>query len=284
MCHVKYNVLTYIFCASKHLITYNICHNKHNIHISCNTLYLLCIFIFYYLNTARTAAVGTGAATTTLIAGSSGSSSTIGTTTVATTSAGRAITGGATMGSIATSRAASTSIGTAATVGGIASELGSTSVESTVGINAVLDSASSSTTTILADVQGAMSGVEDVILGDATTSDAIISGAQSSSESIAGGVGGDVLSVAAGDAGVGVLSMLPTWLVSGGLAVLASELAFAVFAIFILLRAGGSAAKDVIVNSKTNEEKMVEALPGEEIPDIETQEVTSEENEEHVEL
>ena len=283
MCHVKYNVLTYIFCASKHLITYNICHNKHNIHISCNTLYLLCIFIFYYLNTARTAAVGTGAATTTLIAGSSGSSSTIGTTTVATTSAGRAITGGATLGSIATSRAG-TSIGTAATVGGIASELGSTSVESTLGINAVLDSASSSTTTILADVQGAMSGVEDVILGDATTSDAIISGAQSSSESIAGGVGGDVLSVAAGDAGVGVLSMLPTWLVSGGLAVLASELAFAVFAIFILLRAGGSAAKDVIVNSKTKEEKMVEALPGEEIPDIETQEVTSEENEEHVEL
>ena len=276
-------MLTYIFCASKHLITYNICHNKHNIHISCNTLYLLCIFIFYYLNTARTADVGTGAATTTLIAGSSGSSSTIGTTTVATTSAGRAITGGATLGSIATSRAG-TSIGTAATVGGIASELGSTSVESTVGINAVLDSASSSTTTILADVQGAMSGVEDVILGDATTSDAIISGAQSSSESIAGGVGGDVLSVAAGDAGVGVLSMLPTWLVSGGLAVLASELAFAVFAIFILLRAGGSAAKDVIVNSKTKEEKMVEALPGEEIPDIDTQEVTSEEGKEFVEL
>ena len=248
-----------------------------------NTLYLLCIFIVYYLNTARTAAVGTGAATTTLIAGSSGSSSTIGTTTVATTSAGRAITGGATLGSIATSRAG-TSIGTAATVGGIASELGSTSVESTVGINgAVLDSASS-TTTILADVQGAMSGVEDVILGDATTSDAIISGAQSSSESIAGGVGVDVLSAAAGDAAVGVLSMLPTWLVSGGLAVLASELAFAVFAIFILLRAGGSAAKDVIVNSKTNEEKIVEALPSEEILDIETQEVTSEESEEHVVL
>ena len=67
-----------------------------------------------------------------------------------------------------------------------------------MGINAVLDSASSSTTTILADVQGAMSGVEDVILGDATTSDAIISGAQSSSESIAGGIGGEVLSVAAG--------------------------------------------------------------------------------------
>ena len=218
-----------------------------------NTLYLLCIFIVYYLNTARTAAVGTGAATTIIIAGSSsGSSSTAG--TVAATSAGRAITGGATLGSIATSRAASTSIGTAATVGGIASELGSTSVESTLGINAVLDSASSSTTTILADVQGAMSGVEDVILGDATTSDAIISGAQSSSESIAS-MGGEVLSVAAGDAGVGVLSMLPTWLVSGGLAVLASELAFAVFAIFILLRAGGSAAKDVIVNSKTNEER-----------------------------
>ena len=81
-----------------------------------------------------------------------------------------------------------------------------------------------------------------------------------------------------------MLSMLPGWLVSGGLAVLASELAFAVFAIFILLRAGGSAAKDVIVNSKTNEEKIVEALPSEEILDIETQEVTSEEGKEHVEL
>ena len=230
--------------------------------------------------TARTAAVGTGAATTTIIAGSSSSSSTAGTTI----SAGRALTtGGATLGSIATSRAG-TSIGTAATVGGIASEIGSTSVESTVGINSVLDSASSSsTTTILADVQGAMSGVEDVILGDATTSDALISGAQSSTESIAGGIGGEVLSVA-GDAGVGVLSMLPAWLVSGGLAVLASELAFAVFAIFILLRAGGSAAKEVIVNSKEKEINIKEEKMAEEILDIETREVTSEENEEHVEL
>ena len=78
-------------------------------------------------------------------------------------------------------------------------------------------------------------------MGDSTT-DAIINAASSSGESL----GVDSLAVAAGD---GILSVLPSWLVSGGLVALASELAFAVFALVLLLKAGGSAASEAVIQS-----------------------------------
>jgi hypothetical protein len=82
-----------------------------------------------------------------------------------------------------------------------------------------------------------------MLLGDATT-DVIASGA---------GNAADTMLVAAGDAGAGVLSMLPGWLVSGGLAALASEVAFAVFAIVLLFGAGNSSSgEDVRENVGDN--------------------------------
>ena len=120
----------------------------------------------------------------------------------------------------------------------VASEIGSTSVESA----AVLDTATLADTS--STIQGVISGSEDVLLGDSTT-DAIINAASSSGESL----GIDSLAVAAGDAGAGILSILPSWLVSGGLVALASELAFAVFALVLLLKAGGSAASEAVLQS-----------------------------------
>jgi len=104
-----------------------------------------------------------------------------------------------------------------------------------------------SSTATIADgstaLQGAISGAEDALLGDATA-DAI---AGASGDAVAGiGEVVDSIAVAAGDAGVGVLSILPSWLVSGGLAALASELAFAVFAVFVLLTASGNAASEAV--------------------------------------
>jgi len=186
-----------------------------------------------HIYVARTAAVGTGAATSAVVASSS-------TTTASTSSgsvvAGRALTsGGATLGSLASSRAGSLSTSVAAG-SVVASEIGSTSVESA----AVLDTAT------LADASSTIviSGSENVLLGDSTT-DAIINAASSSGESL----GVDSLVVAAGDAGAGILSILPSWLVSGGLVALASELAFAIFALVLLLKAGGSAASEVVIQS-----------------------------------
>lgn len=136
---------------------------------------------------------------------------------------------GATLGSLASSRAGSVAAGSV-----VASEIGSTSVESA----AVLDTAT------LADTSSVISASEDVLLGDSTT-DAIINAASSSGESL----GIDSLAVAAGDAGAGILSILPSWLVSGGLVALASELAFAIFALVLLLKAGGSAASEAVIQS-----------------------------------
>jgi len=189
-----------------------------------------------YIYVARTAAVGTGAATSAVVASSSTTTTTAGTTSSVV--AGRALTsGGATLGSLASSRAGSLSTSVAAG-SVVASEIGSSSVESA----AVLDTAT------LADasstIQGVISGSEDVLLGDSTT-DAIINAASSSGESL----GIDSLAVAAGDAGAGILSILPSWLVSGGLVALASELAFAAFALVLLLKAGGSAASEVVTQS-----------------------------------
>jgi hypothetical protein len=109
-----------------------------------------------------------------------------------------------------------------------ASELGSSSIEGGT-IGGVLESASS----MMADgsgIESLVAGSEDVLFGDATT-EAFASGASEL---------GDTLVVAAGDAGAGVLSIVPGWLLSGGLAALASELAFAVFTIFALTKAGGA--------------------------------------------
>ena len=141
------------------------------------------------------------------------------------------------MGSLNSSRAGSLSTSVAAG-SVVASEIGSTSVESA----AVLDTATLTDTS--STIQGVISGSEDVLLGDSTT-DAIINAASSSGESL----GVDSLAVAAGDAGAGILSILPSWLVSGGLVALASELAFAVFALVLLLKAGGSAASEAVTQS-----------------------------------
>ena len=157
--------------------------------------------------------------------------------------AGRALTsGGATLGTLATSRAGSLSTSVAAG-SVVASEIGSTSVESA----AVLDTATLADTS--STIQGVISGSEDVLLGDSTT-DAIINAASSSGESLGS------LTVAAGDAGAGILSILPSWLVSGGLVALASELAFAVFALVLLLKAGGSAASEAVIQSAGEDDNM----------------------------
>ena len=181
-------------------------------------------------NTARTAAVG---GTTAVVASSAGTSSTTGSTVAASSSAvaGRVATGAATTGSIVSSRVGSLTATTAA-VGGAAAELGSTSAESAAGISAIADAATT---------------IDAGLLGDATTTE-LVNGMASSSESIAG-IGGEVvdsLAVAAGGVGEGVLSFLPGWLVSGGLAAIASEAAFALFALFLLLKAGGSSASEVV--------------------------------------
>ena len=139
--------------------------------------------------------------------------------------AGRVATGAATTGSIVSSRVGSLTATTAA-VGGVAAEFGSTSAESAAGISAIADAATT---------------IDAGLLGDATTTE-LVNGVASSSESITafGGEVADSLAVAAGGVGEGVLSFLPAWLVSGGLAAIASEAAFALFALFLLLKAGGS--------------------------------------------
>jgi hypothetical protein len=89
----------------------------------------------------------------------------------------------------------------------------------------------------------ALTGTEDLLLGDATT-DAILSAA---SDSVAGvGEVADSLLVAAGEVGAGALSIVPSWLLLGRLAALASELAFAVIALFVLLQAGGIVASEIV--------------------------------------
>jgi len=96
---------------------------------------------------------------------------------------------------------------------------------------------------IVRAITTALTGTEDLLLGDATT-DAILSVA---SDSVAGvGEVADSLLVAAGEVGAGALSIVPSWLLSGGLAALASELAFAVFALFVLLQAGGNVASEIV--------------------------------------
>ncbi|KAL7467137.1 hypothetical protein ACHAXS_012087 [Conticribra weissflogii] len=112
-----------------------------------------------------------------------------------------------------------------------------------VGFGAVMESTSG----IIADrssIDGVITGAEEVLFGDAAT-DTVVG---ATSDALAGV--GDVIAATA-DAGVGVLAMLPGWLVSGGLAALASELAFAVFAFFLLLQAGEAASKGVEINEDT---------------------------------
>jgi len=92
-----------------------------------------------------------------------------------------------------------------------------------------------------------VAGAEDVLMGDVVTTDAIasatgdaVAGVGEVADSLVGAVAGDATGAA------GVLSLLPSWLVSGGLVALGSELAFAVFAISVLLRAGGSSDSDAV--------------------------------------
>ena len=197
--------------------------------------------------TARTAAAG-GAATT--LAASTGAGGTAGGSSTATGSA---------LGSIGASRASS--LGTAAgglaattEIGGDGAGLGGLGAR----VGSLFESTSTATVTDgsgLQSVQGAiLSGTEDMLLGDATA-DAIASGA---------GNAADTMLVAAGDAGAGVLSMLPGWLVSGGLAALASEVAFAVFAIVLLFGAGNSSSGEDDVRENVGDNLL---LKGEESSD-----------------
>jgi len=98
-------------------------------------------------------------------------------------------------------------------------------------------SALESTSTAIADAVG---GAEDALLGDAAVDS--VAGAAGDA---AAGVAESVV-VAAGEAGAGLLSVLPGWLVSGGLAALVSEVAFAVFAVLVLLRSGANLASEVV--------------------------------------
>lgn len=160
------------------------------------------------------------------------------------------------MGSTASSAVAGAGLAATTTA-----EIGSTSIEGGAGLGAIFESTSATIADGSAAIEGALSsGAEDVLLGDATT-DAI---AGATGDTMAGiGEVADTLVVAAGDAGAGVLSMLPGWLVSGGLAALASEVAFGIFAIFVLLKAGGSAANEVVAAStdamsKSNKESDID--------------------------
>jgi hypothetical protein len=58
----------------------------------------------------------------------------------------------------------------------------------------------------------------------------------------------DSIFVAAGEAGGAVLSFVPSWLLSGGMAALVSELIFAMFSVFTVLKSGSSVASVAISN------------------------------------
>ena len=163
--------------------------------------------------------------------------------TAATAGGGRAVATSATTAAAglaaATTEAGGGADGAAAGLGGLGSRFGAPllfdSASSSTGAGAVADVADAS-----GGLQSAMSGAEELLLGDATTADAIASGA---------GNAADSMLVAAGDAGAGgaLSTFLPGWLVSGGLAALASEAAFAVFAIalFFSARANSNEAEAV---------------------------------------
>ena len=88
----------------------------------------------------------------------------------------------------------------------------------------------------------AVDGIGDALLGDAAAS----------------GAGGavDSLLVAAGDAGLGALSILPNWLVSGGLVAVLGELVFAAIALFAFFTAatsgnGEDESNDILASSSS---------------------------------
>jgi len=93
----------------------------------------------------------------------------------------------------------------------------------------------------------ALMGAEDALLGDA-----VADAAAGLGDAVAGVGDSTMVAVAAaGDAGLGILSLLPTWLVSGGLVALLGELVFAAIALFALLQAGASKGKDIVESSLT---------------------------------
>jgi hypothetical protein len=91
--------------------------------------------------------------------------------------------------------------------------------------------------TVAAD---ALVGAEDVLLGDTAMDAAASSGL---GDAVAG------VSTVVADAGVGALSFLPSWLVSGGLVALLGEAVFAVIALFAVLQAGASKGAEVLSSS-----------------------------------
>ena len=78
--------------------------------------------------------------------------------------------------------------------------------------------------------------------------------------------------MAAGEAGAGALSLVPSWLLSGGLAALAAELAFAIFALFVILQAGGNAASEMVSDTVSNVSKDAEKKDVEEDANSEAKE------------
>jgi hypothetical protein len=186
------------------------------------------------IGAARTVAAGSTA--TGIVATASSSSSTSGVATAtASTSFGRGVASSATALGFTSSRVSST-----ATVGAgvIASEIGSSSLEGT-GIGAALDSSST--------LSSAIAGSEELLVGDATT-DAILAAGDSL------GAGADSILFVAGEAGSAALSFVPGWLLSGGLAALASELLFALFALFVVLQAGNAAVSNAVTTGRTQKD------------------------------
>jgi len=89
-------------------------------------------------------------------------------------------------------------------------------------------------TTIAAD---ALVGAEDVLLGDAAMDVATSSGL---GDAVAG------VGTVVADVGVGAVSFLPSWLVSGGLVALLGEAVFALIALVVVLQAGASKGAEVV--------------------------------------
>jgi hypothetical protein len=93
-------------------------------------------------------------------------------------------------------------------------------------------------------ISSVISGSEELLVGDVTT-DTFLSAA---GYSVGIGEVADSIFVAAGEAGGAVLSFVPSWMLSGGMAALVSELIFAMFSVFIVLKSGSSVASVAVSN------------------------------------
>jgi len=115
-----------------------------------------------------------------------------------------------------------------------------------------------------------LTGAEDILLGDSALDAAAAIGVDGLEaielEAVGSGLSGmgDAILVAMGDAGLGLLGMLPGWLLSGGLVALMGELVFAMIAFFVVAKTGvqigagvvnkgGEVLKDAVFNGDNND-------------------------------